>query len=104
MAKKYPTPDEARRRYEAGVEANKDRWVEGCRSGADDFQTWFTGFAKTIYPLVATLPAKTGNVDRDVDSRVKPVAKRIKALAEAYRKAKLAEVQKQLLATVPMTS
>ena len=101
MARKYPTPDVARERYLSGVEANKETWVAGCREGADDYQTWFAGFAKAVYPLIATLPGKTGDVDRNIDARCKPVAKKIHEIALAYRKAKLAEIQKKLMATVP---
>jgi hypothetical protein len=101
MAKKYPTPEEARSRFEAGVERNKDRWVEGCRSGAEDYQTWYVGFAKAVYPLIATLPPKTSDIDRTLRERIGPVLKKISEVAKAYRKVKAVEAQKKLAPTVP---
>jgi len=101
MAKKYPTPEEARSRFETGVERNKDKWVEGCRSGAEDYQTWYAGFAKVIYPLIATLPPKTSDIKKTVRERIEPVLLKISEVAKAYRKAKAAEAQKRLAVTVP---
>jgi len=93
---KYPTPTEARSRFEEGVELAKEKWVSRARAGATGYETWFTGFANTIYSLVATLPSKEGKTtDTIVDERVKPVAKAIKGLSKSYKDAKLRELAKK---------
>jgi len=100
MGGKYPTPSEARARFLSGVERNKDEWVRGCREGADDYQTWFVGFAKEVYPVIAGLPAKTGDVEKNVDLRCKPVARKIHEIALEYRKTKLEEIERKLEALI----
>ena len=94
---RYPTPSEARRRFEEGVELAKEKWVSRARAGAIGYETWFTGFANTIYSLVATLPSKEGKTtDTIIDERVKPVAKAIKNLSKSYKEAKLRELVKRV--------
>jgi hypothetical protein len=101
MAGRYPTPEEARRRFEEGVELAKEKWVSRAREGATAYETWFTGFANTVYSLVATLPSKEGKTtDTIVDERVKPVVKAIKNLSRSYREAKLKELVKKVAPAV----
>jgi len=97
---KYPLPDEAASRYVSGVELAKEKWVTRCREGSEAFQTWFAGFAKAVYPLVATLPDKTGDPEKNVDLRVKPVAKKIHELAKAYRKTKISAKAERIAVVV----
>jgi len=95
----YPTPVEATNRFRTGVQLGAQKWTNNTLAGANDYQTWFSGFASVVYPIVASLPAKTGDVDRDVDARVKPVARAIRGLAQTYRATKLQKVA-QVLAKV----
>jgi hypothetical protein len=97
---KYPTPNEATSRFTDGVQFARDKWVTRTTQGAGLYQTWYTGFANTIYPVIAGLPAKTGNVDVDIDQRVKPVANAIRKLSYSYRATRLREIAKQLSAVV----
>jgi hypothetical protein len=98
---KYPTPSEARSHFETGVELAKEKYVSRAREGAVDYETWFTGFASKIYPLVSALPDPAGlSIAERIDKRVKPVAEAIHALSLSYRKAKLAEIVKPLKVVV----
>ncbi|MHC1628911.1 MAG: hypothetical protein ACXQTI_08790 [Candidatus Nezhaarchaeales archaeon] len=95
---KYPTPEEAKENYIKGVEVSRDIWVEKCRQGADDFYDWFIEFSNAVYPVVATLPSPVGKtIDQKIDERVKPVAKAISKIAEAYRKEKVRKVRERLV-------
>jgi len=90
---KYPSPSEARSNFETGVEAAREKWVARARAGAVDYETWFTGFANTIYPIVAGLPTREGKtVAQRVTERVIPVAQAISRLSTTYRAAKLKKV------------
>lgn len=97
--RKYPSPTEAVARYTTGIELSKDKWVKRAIEGSTQYQVWFTGFANNVYPVIATLPPKTGNVDVDVDNRVKPVARAIKELAASYR---VTKIQQKLRALAPL--
>jgi hypothetical protein len=99
---RYPSPDEAKERYVSGVQLAREKYVERATAGAEDFLVWFTGFASRIYPLVAGLPAKTGDTDKDIDNRVKPVSKAIKSLAKTYRDLKAREAAKKVAPAVPV--
>jgi len=97
--RKYPTPEEARREYEQGVERAKDEWVEQCRKGASDYEKWFEEFASEVYPVIAGLPSPEGlTIEQKVDARVKPVAKAISLVAREYRREKLKEIEEKLRA------
>jgi len=86
---KYPTPEEARRRFETGVEAAREKYVSRAREGADNYQLWFAGFAAKVYPVVAGLPDPEGLSIRDkYVLRGAPVGEAIHRLSLAYRKAK----------------
>lgn len=98
---KYPSPFEAATRYITGVELSRDKWVQRAREGMTQYQAWFTGFANTVYPVIAGLPPKTGNVDVDIDNRVKPVARAIKSLAMSYR---VTKIQTKLRAIAPLVA
>jgi hypothetical protein len=93
---KYPTPSEATGRFTDGVQFAKDKWATRATQGAGLYQTWYTGFANTVYPVIAGLPARTGNVDVDIDQRVKPVAKAIQKLSYSYKATRLREIAKQV--------
>jgi len=94
---RYPTPQEARKNFEEGVEESKELWVKRAKAGATAFQTWFTGFANELYPVIARLPTREGKtIDERVEERVKPVAKKISELAASYRAAKLEEIAKRV--------
>jgi len=103
MGKKYPSPEEARRRFESGVELAPEKWKTRTLEGADDYETWFAGFAAGVYPVVASLPdPKTLPTIKDrVEKRVVPVAEKIHKLSQAYRKAKLREIVEKAKALVP---
>jgi hypothetical protein len=75
MVGRYPTPDEAKERFETGVEHAKDKWVERTKKGSDKYLLWFTGFASQLYPVIASLPDRTGDPEVNVERRVKPVVK-----------------------------
>jgi len=86
---KYPTPEEARRRFESGVEAAREKYVSRAREGADNFELWFAGFASNIYPLIAGLPDPEGlTIEEKYLRRGAPVGKAIHNLSLSYRKAK----------------
>jgi len=92
---KYPTPEEARRRFESGVESAREKYVSRAREGADDYQLWFSGFAAKIYPLIATLPDPEGMSIKDKYlSRAAPVGEAIHKLSLTYRKAKRESIAK----------
>jgi hypothetical protein len=96
MAKggRYPTPEEVIAKYKRSVDYSKDKWAENAKEAADkDLFVWFSAFAARIYDVVSGLPAKTGDVEKDTVNRVIPVAKSIKELSQAYRKAKAAAVK-----------
>jgi hypothetical protein len=95
MVGKYPTPDEARERFETGVDHAKDKWVERTKKGADKYLMWFAGFASQVYPVIATLPERTGDPEVNVERRVKPVVKKISEIAKVYRKAKLEAIKEE---------
>ena len=97
---KYPDPSEAKSNYVTGVQLAKEKYVQKSIAGADDFQTWFAGFASKIYPLIAGLPPKTGNVEEDVKNRVIPVARAIKELSQAYKATKLQEIAAKVVPLV----
>ena len=98
---KYPTPEEARRHFETGVELAKEKYVSRAKEGATDYETWFVGFAGKVYPIVATLPDPAGlTIEERIDRRVKPVAKIIHELSISYRAAKLKEIVKPLKVVV----
>jgi len=93
---KYPTPEEARSRFETGVELAKEKYARRAREGADDYQLWFTGFAAKIYPLIAGLPDPEGkDIKSRVEERVTPVSEGIHKLSQAYRKAKRESIAKK---------
>jgi len=100
---KYPTPEEAKEHYVTGVEDAKDKWVERCREGAEDYEVWFTGFASKIYPLITTLPDKASlpTIRDRLLKRSLPVAEAIHSLSVSYRKAKLRELAEKAKALVP---
>jgi hypothetical protein len=92
---KYPTPEEARARFESGVEAAREKYVMRAKEGADDFELWFAGFASKVYPLIATLPDPEGlTIEERYLKRGAPVGKTIHTLSLAYRKAKRERVAK----------
>jgi len=93
---KYPTPSEARRNFETGVELAKEKWARKAKAGAKDYELWFTGFANEIYPIIAGLPERTGDIDENIDNRCKPIAKAIHKLSLTYRETKLAEIAKKV--------
>jgi hypothetical protein len=95
MGGKYPTPEEAKSNFEDGVDHAKDKWVERTKKGADKYLMWFAGFASELYPVIATLPDRTGNPEENVERRVKPVAKKISEIAKLYRKAKIEAIKKE---------
>jgi len=97
---RYPTPEEAKERFVSGVQLSKEKWVERAIGGADDYLTWFTGFASRIYPLIAGLPEKTGDVKANVINRSAPVASAIHSLSVAYRRTKLAELARKVAPVV----
>jgi len=95
---RYPTPEEARRHFETGVEQAKEKYVERAKQGAEDFEDWFTVFAAEVYPTIATLPSREGlaTIKERIEKRSVPVAEKISRTAAAYRKAKLEEVRKEV--------
>jgi hypothetical protein len=95
MGGRYPTPDEAKERFETGVDHAKDKWVERTKKGADKYLMWFAGFASEVYPVILTLPDRTGDPEVNVERRVKPVVKKISEIAKAYRKAKLEAIKEE---------
>ncbi|MEM4067265.1 MAG: hypothetical protein QXV17_10460 [Candidatus Micrarchaeaceae archaeon] len=98
---KYPSPDVARRRFETGVEQAREKWALRAREGATDYQTWFTGFANTIYPIVASLPSKEGKtLETIVAERVTPIARAVKNLSTTYRASKLSEIARKVAVVV----
>lgn len=99
---KYPTPEEATNNYLTGVNASKDLWVNRCQQGSLLYRTWYSGFASVVYPIVAGLPEKTGDVSRDVMNRVVPVANAIKSLAISYRNTKIQGVVSRVQKVVPV--
>jgi len=109
MAGKYPTLTELKAKLSRKIPASKDVWESETLAGLENYLTWYAGFASRIYPLVATLPEKTGDSDTNVDNRVKPVAREVKRIAEAYRRAKreerarkTAEEAKALIRAMPI--
>ena len=96
MGGRYPTPEEARERFESGVEHAKEKWVERTKRGSEKYLLWYTGFASQLYPVIATLPDRTGDPEKNVDLRVKPVIKKISEIAKDYRKAKLEAIEKEV--------
>jgi len=93
---RYPTPDEARRNYELGIEEARDKWVRKSKAGAGAFEEWFYNFATYVYPVVRHLPPKTGDVATNVASRVVPVAEAAKRAAELYRLKKIEERERKI--------
>jgi len=94
---KYPSPSEARSNFEIGVEAARDKWVARARAGATAYETWFTGFANTVYPIIATLPSKEAAGATAAERYAKrgaPVAEAIRKLSQSYKAAKLREIAK----------
>jgi hypothetical protein len=93
MAKggRYPSPDEIVAKYKRNVDYSKDKWAENAKDAADkDLLVWFSAFAAKVYDVVSGLPPKTGDPEKDTIARTVPVAKAIKELSQAYRKAKAA--------------
>ena len=95
MGGRYPTPEEARERFETGVDHAKDKWVERTKKGADKYLMWFAGFSSQLYPVISTLPERTGDPEKNVELRVKPIVKKISEIAKAYRKAKLETIKEE---------
>jgi len=93
---KYPMPDEARRLYESGVLAAKEKWVNRCYAAGDDYQTWYAAFAAAVYRMIPTLAPKTDDIEENLSKRAAPVAKKIREVARAYRKAKMEKLTKLL--------
>jgi len=93
---KYPSPSEARRNFETGVELAKEKWVRKAKAGAKDYETWYTGFANEIYPIIATLPERTGDINENIDNRCKPIANAIHRLSLTYRATKLEELARKV--------
>ena len=100
MGKKYPTPSEARRNFEQGVELAKEKWAKRAKGGAKDYELWYTGFANEIYPLIATLPERTGDINENIDNRCKPVANAIHRLSVSYQSTKLEELARKVAAVI----
>ena len=100
MGKKYPTPSEARRNFVQGIDLSKEKWATRAKQGADDYELWFTGFANELYPLIATLPERTGDINENIDNRCKPVAKAIHRLSVSYQRTKLEEITKKVAAVI----
>ena len=96
MGKKYPSPSEARRNFETGVDLSKEKWAKKAKDGARDYETWYTGFANEVYPIVATFPEPTGDIDANIDNRCKPIAKAIHDLSVTYRRTKLEALAKKI--------
>lgn len=98
---KYPTPEKARANFEAGVEASKDKWASRTRAGAPDYQLWYTGFANTLYPLIAGLPDKAGlSIRERVIQKSAPVAEAIHNLSVSYQQTKLSKLVEKIRAVV----
>ena len=90
---KYPSPEEARSKFESGVESAREKWVQRAKAGATMYQTWYTGFANTIYPLVAGLPDKsTLTIEQRVVERVTPIAKAVHGLSVSYQATKIRKI------------
>jgi len=93
---RYPTPDEAERRFVEGVEASRDVWALRTRAGSTKYRLWYVGFAREIYPLVARLPPRTGSARENTVNRAAVVAEAIQNLSRAYREQKVSELTRAL--------
>jgi hypothetical protein len=98
---KYPSPDEAEKRFREGVDAARDKWVSRTVGASTIYRLWYTGFANEIYPIIAGLPDKTG-VDPAENYRLRgaPVAVAVKRLSRTYRATRIEQARK-LAATLP---
>jgi predicted oxidoreductase len=92
---RYPTPEKARADFEEGVELAREKWVTRAKEGADDYQTWYAGFAATVYPIIATLPPKTEDPVKNWLARGARIVTALKALSRRYRATKLETVARE---------
>ena len=86
---KYPTPEEIVAKFKRSVDLSKEKWAGEAKLAADkDLFVWYSAFAAKVYDVVAGLPAKTGDTEKDIINRSIPVAKAIKELSYSYRRVK----------------
>lgn len=99
MPGKYPSPAEAAELFRTGVEAATGKWRDRTVGGVPRYQTWFTGFANTIYPVIARLPdrATLPSIRDRVNQRVAPVAEAIHELSVSYRQTKLQQLARAVV-------
>ena len=91
MGGKYPTPSEAVSHYIEGIELNVEKYEKHAKTiGARKLGEWFNKALPEIYRTVAGLPAKRGTIRTRILERAVPVAEKVSALAEEYRKGKVA--------------
>lgn len=98
---KYPTPSEAVERFQTGVQYAGTKWVQRTQAGASRYNIWYTGFANTIYPVVASLPDREAlpDIASRIQQRGIPVAQAISRLGATYRKNKAEQVARTLVRT-----
>ena len=105
--RKTPTPVETiLSNFRTGVESAKDLWVTRTLEGEKMYRAWITRFAKEVYPLLETLPArKEGDHRANWLARGAPIVDKVKQLSEAFYKAKLkavVEASKKVEAVLPL--